>query len=127
VAQASVPTRQAGKSAKKQAISDRLSLRADHNAPRGVDAVDLKHAFGRIKTESGNLHGGRLLSAVSSNDDHVRHSMPFSRGRPPHQLRRSLGHAVRSPHILRRCASHRKHGSSPTTSAIRLSNPVARS
>jgi hypothetical protein len=38
-----------------------LKPSADPNAPRGFDAVDLKHALGKIKTESGNLHGGRLL------------------------------------------------------------------
>src|SRR5436309_16126168 len=55
----------------------------------GIDAVNLKYALRKIKTDGGNLHGGRLLSVSSYNDDHFRHSMPFSGGRPPHQLHHS--------------------------------------
>jgi hypothetical protein len=55
-----------------------------HNDPAvSVNGVDLEHAFSEIKTNRGNLQAGGLLS---SNDDHTRHSMPFSRGRPPHEL-----------------------------------------
>jgi hypothetical protein len=48
--------------------------------------VDLEHALGEIKTNCGNLHAGGSSLVASSNDDHARHSMPFRRGRPPHQL-----------------------------------------
>src|SRR5437588_2092347 len=65
----------------------RRSLIADHNFAGGIDAVNLKYALRKIKTDGGNLHGARLLSVASYNDDHFRHSMPFSGGRPPHQLR----------------------------------------
>ena len=52
----------------------------------GIDAVNLKNALRKIKTDGGSFHGGRLLSVASYTDDHFRYSMPFSGGRPPHQL-----------------------------------------
>ena len=41
-------------------------LPPDRNLARVIDAVDLEDALGEIKTDSGNLHGGRLLLEVAS-------------------------------------------------------------
>src|ERR1051325_10216367 len=65
-----------------------LKPSADHNVAGGIDAMDLKYALRKIEADGGNLHDGRLPSVASPNDDHFRHSMPFSGGRPPHQLQR---------------------------------------
>ena len=52
----------------------------------GVDAVNLKPVLGKIETDRGNMHSGRLLSVVAFTDDHVMaHRCRASGGRPPHQ------------------------------------------
>jgi hypothetical protein len=48
----------------------------------------LEDTLRQIKPNGANLDGGRLLSCGVTSDDHVRHAMPFSRGRPPHQSQR---------------------------------------
>jgi hypothetical protein len=72
----------------------------------GVNAVDLEHAFGEIKTDCGNLHAGGSFLVASSNDDHARHSMPFRRGRPPHQLQGQRIHPSGQGHHFRSSGAH---------------------
>jgi hypothetical protein len=46
-----------------------FELAADGGLSAGVDAVDLEPGLGEIKTNGGNLHGGRLLSCGAFSDD----------------------------------------------------------
>jgi hypothetical protein len=47
-----------------------FQLATDSNLSAGVDAMDLEPGLGEIKTNGGNLRGGRLLSCVAFSDDH---------------------------------------------------------
>jgi len=60
-----------------------LKLSSHDDPAVGVDAVNLEHTFGEIKTNCGNLHMGGSSSVASSNDDHPRHSMAFHRAVHP--------------------------------------------
>ena len=44
---------------------------SDGHPSGGVDAVNLKPVLGKIETDRGNMHSGRLLSVVAFTDDHV--------------------------------------------------------
>jgi hypothetical protein len=77
-----------------------LKLSSHDDPAGGVNAVDLEHALGEIKTNCGNLHAGGSSLVPSSNDDHARHSMPFRRGRPPHQLQMARHSGVCSAPVL---------------------------
>src|SRR5580704_242148 len=69
VAQASMPTRQGPCLRKNSTTSARHSLRLHLSS--GVNAVNLKPVLGKIETNRGNMHSGRLLSVVAFTDDHV--------------------------------------------------------
>jgi hypothetical protein len=53
------------------------------NLASRIHPVHLKDTLRQIKPNGANLHDGRLLSCGVTNDDHVRHSMPFSRAVHP--------------------------------------------
>jgi hypothetical protein len=44
---------------------------SDDHLSSGVNAVNLKPVLGKIETNRGNMHSGRLLSVVAFTDDHV--------------------------------------------------------
>ena len=51
-----------------------------------VDVVYLKPVLGKVETDGGNIHRGRLLSVVAFTDDQfMAHRCRGDRGRPPHQ------------------------------------------
>jgi hypothetical protein len=47
--------------------------------------MDLEPVFGEIRTDGGNLHGGRLLSLWRLQTTTLWHIDAASGGRPPHQ------------------------------------------
>ena len=44
---------------------------SDDHLSSGINAVNLKLVLGKIETNRGNMHSGRLLSVVAFTDDHV--------------------------------------------------------
>ena len=63
-----------------------LQLAPNGDLSHGVDAVHLNTRLARSRPIVLTSMTDGSSSVASPNDDHVRHSMPFSRGRPPHQL-----------------------------------------
>jgi len=53
---------------------------SDGHPSGGVDAVNLKPVLGKIETDRGNMHSGRLLSVVAFTDDTLWHIDAGERG-----------------------------------------------